>query len=111
MTDSEIIMALECCANENKCQECPYGAACLDDKYVSIISKDALDLINRQQAEIEKLNVELVGMRGACESYKMHYDNAQAEIERLNLENLQMVASIKRLTNDVIRSYVEDEWN
>ena len=22
-------------------------------------------------------------MRGACESYKMHYDNAQAEIKRL----------------------------
>lgn len=35
------------------------------------------------QDEIEKLTVELVGMRGACESYKMHYENAQAEIERL----------------------------
>ena len=23
-------------------------------------------------------------MRGACESYKTHYDNVQAEIERLN---------------------------
>ena len=45
--------------------------------------KDILDLINRQKAEIEKLNVDLVGMRGACESYKIHYDNAQAEIERL----------------------------
>ena len=36
--------------------------------------------------EIEKLNVDLVGMRGACESYKIHYDNAQAEIERLRRE-------------------------
>lgn len=44
---------------------------------------DILDLLNSQKAEIERLNVELVGMRGACESYKMHYDNAQAEIERL----------------------------
>lgn len=35
------------------------------------------------QAEIEKLTVELVGMRGACESYKMHYENAQTENERL----------------------------
>ncbi len=40
-----------------------------------------------QKAEIEKLNVELAGMRGACESYKMHYDNSQAEIERLQEEN------------------------
>lgn len=37
------------------------------------------------KAEIEKLNVESVGMRGACNSYKMHYDNAQAEIERLQV--------------------------
>ena len=42
-----------------------------------------LQITEKQSAEIEKLNVELVGMRGACESYKMHYDNAQAEIERL----------------------------
>lgn len=47
------------------------------------VLKNTLDLINRQQAEIEKLNVELVGMRGACNSYKMHYDNAKAEIEKL----------------------------
>ena len=47
--------------------------------------ENALDLINRQQAEIERLNVELVGKRGACNSYKMHYDNAKAEIERLQI--------------------------
>ena len=86
-TDNEIIKALECCTKVDACHECPYGAACLDDKYVSIIAKDALDLINRQKAEIERLNVELVGMRGACESYKMHYDNAKAEIERLQKVN------------------------
>ena len=44
---------------------------------------DILDLLNSQKAENEKLNVELAGMRGACESYKIHYDNAQAEIEKL----------------------------
>jgi len=39
------------------------------------------------QDEIEKLTVELVGIRGACESYKMHYENAKAEIERLQIRN------------------------
>lgn len=52
-----------------------HGSAEGEHKYF-----EAVDVI---EAEIEKLNVELVGMRGACESYKMHYDNAQAEIERL----------------------------
>lgn len=47
--------------------------------------KSVLDLINRQQEEIERFNVELVGMRGACNSYKMHYDNAQTEIEEARI--------------------------
>ena len=42
-----------------------------------------MNIVNDLKAEIERLNVELVGMRGACESYKMHYDNACAEVERL----------------------------
>ena len=80
MTDNEIIKALECCGGKVDCRTCHYKnrGDCLTD-----IKFDVLDLINRKDAEIEKLNVELVGMRGACESYKMHYDNAQAEIERL----------------------------
>lgn len=86
MTDNEIIKALDCCSygSEFKCQECPANDCSLSCD--SKLAKKALDLINRQNAEIEKLNVELVGMRGACESYKIHYDNAQAEIERLQKE-------------------------
>ena len=52
-------------------------------------------MTDEQKAEIEKLNVELVGMRGACESYKIHYDNAQAEIERLNIRNKALTAITK----------------
>ena len=55
MTDNEIIKALSICSNENGiCSECPYS-----DDYTNCntrIAKDALDLINRQQSEIERLN-------------------------------------------------------
>ena len=44
---------------------------------------EALKMCRQALKENENLNVELVGMRGACESYKMHYDNAQAEIKDL----------------------------
>lgn len=54
MTDNEIIKALECCNQEDMCDQCPYDFACYDEKYKSILSKDALDLINRQQAEIDR---------------------------------------------------------
>lgn len=80
MTDKEIIKAL---ADRMYCGKW-IGKGFLDKKDFQIL-KNALDLINRQQAEIEKLNVELVGMRGACNSYKMHYDNAKTENERLQV--------------------------
>ena len=87
MTDKEIIKALQCCEKCNTtgsidecCPECPLSdeMGCCDKLIVELAG-----YFNRQKTKIENLNVELVGMRGACESYKMHYDNAQAEIENL----------------------------
>ena len=51
MTDSEIIKALECCC-VSECDECPYDeqTAC-----VEILKEGTLALINRQQAELERL--------------------------------------------------------
>jgi len=86
MTDNEIIKALECHIKRQCWNDCPNATEerqLLSRPCSQMLAEDALDLINRKDAEIEKLNVELVGLRGACESYKMHYDNAQAEIERL----------------------------
>jgi FtsZ-binding cell division protein ZapB len=53
MTDEQIIKALECCVIGYECpKDCPYmGKGLCVDK----IRKDALDLINRQKAEIERL--------------------------------------------------------
>ena len=101
MTDKDIVKALKYCQDTegDSCQCCEY----LDVSGCQIeLLKDALNLINQQQAEIEKLNVELVGMRGACNSYKMHYDNAKAEIERLKEEleiRNQKRASIFEISN------------
>lgn len=59
LTPEEIIKALECCGNvvTSTCKGCPYhithNANC-----VKALMHDALDLINRQQAEIEKLKHE-----------------------------------------------------
>lgn len=53
MSDNEIKKALECCT-DFKCENCP----CEDNSEFTcteILMEDALDLINRQQAEIERL--------------------------------------------------------
>lgn len=87
MTDNDIIKALECCLDENR-------ESCTGCKFFKVtkgcnVRKHCYNLINRQKAEIcelqhriDELNVELVGMRGACESYKIHYD---AEVEKNKL--------------------------
>lgn len=54
MTDKEIIKALECCSNQkyiSDCEKCKYFAFDCKDTLI----EQALDLINRQQAEIERL--------------------------------------------------------
>jgi hypothetical protein len=49
MIDSDVIRALECCKGTAMCDRCPYYGKC------GKLTWDALNLINRQQAEIEML--------------------------------------------------------
>lgn len=52
MTDEQIIKALECCGYKN-CKQCPNFSE--DIECSEKLIKLALDLINRQKAEIERL--------------------------------------------------------
>ena len=65
MTDNEIIKALECCKIGN-CDDCPFYDI-KEDCEVEL-PEESLDLINRQNAEIERLNKD-------CEDviYKLEY--------------------------------------
>jgi hypothetical protein len=60
MTDTEIIKALELCIDdEHRCGECPYLYIQKDDMpCAKAHGIDLLDLINRLQAEIERLEGE-----------------------------------------------------
>ena len=49
MTDNEIIKALEYCCHNGHCRKCPHN--CVENKNIEDL---ALDLINRQKAEIER---------------------------------------------------------
>ena len=59
MTDNDIIKALECCSKPvgEDCKECPLTA---QDCLKVDIEKLALDLINRQKAEIEEQDQAIV---------------------------------------------------
>ena len=61
MTDEQIIKALECCASTNSseaCRGCPFDKNNICEKDSVALQKYALDLINRQKAEIERLQKE-----------------------------------------------------
>ncbi len=59
MTDNEIIKALECCGkNPPICIECSYKGKCNRKDCYDYLKSDALDLIARQKAEIERLKTE-----------------------------------------------------
>ena len=76
MTDNEIIKALEVCTSElQDCVLCPL----LDNCDPLVLDGQALDLINRQPAEIERLKIENQSLRSAANACKLHYHEARAE--------------------------------
>lgn len=94
MTDNEIIKALECCnkpIRENSCTECAFYRS---GKCSSNMLNAALDLINRQKAEIERLNVELKSMRGAANSYKLENERLLQKLQQAKSEATKELAEI-----------------
>ena len=83
MTDEQIEKGLGCCGNSGRwgCKGCPYDhtdANCFDG-----LMLDALSLIRRQKAEIERLSVE--------------NERLKAENERLTIENEDLLGKCGEL--------------
>lgn len=58
MTDEEIIKALECCSTYGgSCKKCPAYVK-VDRSNCKKVLEGAIDIINRQKAEIERLQNE-----------------------------------------------------
>ena len=61
MTDNEIIKFMQCVmGNDANCSECAYQKTLPFPSCRRTCAKDALDLINRQKTEIERLEKELM---------------------------------------------------
>ena len=63
MNDNEIIKTLEECGGVGDCEKCPLNELGGIDKCVSTLTQNALDLINRQMADIETLENNLKFVR------------------------------------------------
>lgn len=108
MTDADIKKALECCGKGfGSCDGCPYdddNVDCVTLKGETLMMKDTLDLINRLQEQIKKLeNIE----RFATKTI----EKQDAEIERLKAE-AQMAdgyedALVKMTKSEAIKEFAE----
>ena len=106
MTDKDLIKALECC-NKDDCDNCPYKRNCKN------VMCDVLDLINRQQAEIERLNKEVKYWEVEAKEARADINQAVAEavkefatrLEEYSYESMgnygiiHMVVSVKDIDN------------
>lgn len=99
MTDSDIIKALECCTRDGECSACPMRGlktiGCVERLIVS-----ALDLIKRQQAEIERLE-------GLATNMEYCANHALDEIEKEKREAIKDFA--ERLKEKAYTA--ENEWS
>ena len=97
MTDNEIIKALECCIVYESCEGCP----CAEDNSqycLKATCKNALDLINRQKAEIERFKENEKLICAKC-------DSIQEKL--LLLVNTQIPEAIKSAKSEAIKEVLE----
>ena len=91
MTDNEIIKALECCTtNGASCKDCPAFVK-VDRSNCKKYFRGALDLINRQKAEIEDWKQKNKALRFSLDLCKGWEERAKAEAykefaEKMNKE-------------------------
>ena len=105
MTDNEIIKYMQCViGNEVNCSECAYQKVLPFPSCRMMCAKNALDLINRQKAENEKLKQENEFFR------KTITENAQRALE-VAVEEIETAKSeaIKEFCEKRGIKYVEDD--
>ncbi len=100
MTDNEIIKALECCVkgcNAEGCDECSFFEKVEDCEIeIPII---ALDLINRQKAEIERLEGYNANLEFANQDvlYTLETEIKKAKSEAIRELALKLISGIHKL--------------
>ena len=82
MTDNEIIKALRCCAQPDPiCKECPYYDPYLKYPCADQLKWAALNLIDSQKAEIERLENSHAISKKETKRYVENYKRQKKEIE------------------------------
>ena len=93
LKDEEIIKALEHCSSSDlgECRNCPFYEQCENDEQ---LVKYALDLINRQKAEIERL--------------KQNLEEAHIDIkEHFTTFQIEQAEELKKVKSEAMKEFAE----
>ena len=71
------------------------------------IVRNALDLINHQKAEIERLEIELKAMRGAANSYKAEVERLEKDLIKCKLEKEMLHQTVSEIQANAIKEFAE----
>jgi hypothetical protein len=111
MTENEIIKALECCNSTerghclNKCPYYNYSANCTQ----SMIN-DALDFINRQKAEIERLRkaIKVQDIMIEQQDYKLKQAKSEAIKEFAELVKMEFYKEFDELIPSIMADRIDN---
>lgn len=108
MTDEQLITILECCSSDENIKCCKKCALCEKYDCYSEISKNALDLINRQKAEIERLSDYNANLQTANTELSNEIIEIKSEAIKEFAEKLKQKAVIPfpYISNEIL--FVED---
>ena len=109
-TDEEIKSSLEVIATTRNCNECKIRNCKWGTCNCSQITANAaLDLINRQKAEIERLGKRISGQKHALFEQQAYIAELQNEIVKLKDYNENLLAANTVLSNEVLESKAKAE--
>jgi len=106
MTDNEIIEALECC-KELKCSECPKKTNLFATDCDVQLCQEAIDLINRLKAEIERLQHILVSFMSEVEILERNYGADTSNIPKIAVLGTERENIIKQTKSEAIKEFAE----
>lgn len=96
LTDEEIIKGLGCCIAFD-CRNCPLGSKCNSSPPSLLPFKCALDLINRQKAEVRRLKQENKVYNEANHLIAFQRDRRDEEIEELHRQITGLDIALKEM--------------
>lgn len=106
MTDEQIIKALEYCVEQgitSECEKCKLKKGCRTEMIAT-----ALDLTNRQNAEIERLKSDVSVLRDAYMSMTDRYYFEKEKVARAKQKCIDIAKALKTAKSEAITEYQEE---